>query len=139
MARSRHGRKVLAAAWAAFMVAWVASAFFVLGLTALSPCGGDGGSPYAAPASPAGRYCDAVDAYFGSGEPGEVTTALVYVWPVAALAALGALAVWKRRGRVLAVVAVLAFAVLVAFLVLPFTLRDRCIPDDPSVPGCAHY
>jgi hypothetical protein len=30
-----------------------------MGITSLGPCGGDGGSPYAAPASPAGRYCDA--------------------------------------------------------------------------------
>jgi hypothetical protein len=132
-------RGILAAAWAAFIVTWVASAFFVLGLTALVPCGGDGGSPYAAPASPAGRYCDAVDAYFGSGEPGELTTAIVYLWPVAALAAVGAWGVWKRHGRMLVVVALLAFAVLAVHLVFSFTLRDRCVPDDPSIPGCAHY
>jgi hypothetical protein len=132
-------RTILAAAWAAFLVTWVASSFFVLGLTALVPCGGDGGSPYAAPASPAGRYCDAIDAYLGSGEPGELTTAIVYLWPVVALGALGAWGVWKRRGRMLVAVAVLAFAMLAVHLVLPFTLRDRCVPDDPSIPECAHY
>jgi hypothetical protein len=132
-------RGILAAAWAAFMVAWLASAVLVLGLTALGPCGGDGGSPYAAPASPAGRYCEAVDAYFDSGEPGELTTAAVYLWPVVALAALGAWGVWKRRAGMLTGIAVLAVAVLAVHLVLSFTLRDRCVPDDPSVPGCAHY
>jgi hypothetical protein len=39
----------------------------------------------------------------------------------------------------LVAVAVLAFAMLAVHLVLPFTLRDRCVPDDPSIPGCAHY
>src|SRR5918997_1254788 len=103
-------RSILAAAWAAFMLVWLASAFVVLGLTAVVPCGGDGGQPYAAPASPAGRYCEAVDAYFNAGEPGEVTTALVYVWPVVALAGLGAWGVWKRRTGVLVATAVLAVA-----------------------------
>jgi hypothetical protein len=132
-------RSILVGAWAAFMVAWLASAFLVLGLTALVPCGGDGGSPYAAPASPAGRYCETVDAYFSSGEPGELTTALVYLWPVAALGGLGAWGVWKRRTGMLVAIAVLAVAVLAVHLVLSFTLRNRCVPDDPSVPGCAHY
>jgi hypothetical protein len=132
-------RTILAAAWAAFMIVWLASAFVVLGLTAVVPCGGDGGQPYAAPASPAGRYCETVDAYFSSGEPGELTTAVVYLWPVAALAGLGAWGVWKWRAGMLVAIAVLAVAVLAVHLVLSFTLRDRCVPDDPSVPACAHY
>ena len=121
------------------MVAWLGSAFLVLGLTGVVACGGDGGSPYAAPASPAGRYCETVEAYFNSGEPGEFTTAVVYLWPVVALAGLGAWGVWKRRAGMLIGIAVLAVAVLALHLMLSFTLRDRCVPDDPSVPGCAHY
>jgi hypothetical protein len=135
----RERRSVIAAAWAAFLLVWVAAAIVVLGVTGLGPCGGDGGQPYAAPASPAGRYCETMDAYFDSGEPGEVTTAFVYLWPVVALAAVGAWGVRKRRGRLLAAIAVLAFAVLAVHLVFAFTLRDRCVPDDPSIPGCAHY
>ena len=139
MPPSSRRRKVLAAAWTAFVVLWVAAAFVVLGVTALGPCGGDGGSPYAAPASPAGRYCDSVSDYFDSGEPGEVTTALVYLWPVVALVAVGAWGAWTGRGRALAAVAVLASTLLVVHLVLSFSPRDRCIPDDSTVPNCAHY
>ncbi len=130
---------MLAVAWAAFMIVWLASTFLVLGVTALGPCGGDGGSPYAAPASPAGRYCEVIDAYFSSGEPGELTTAVVYLWPVAALAGLGAWGVWKRRAGILLAISGLAFAVLAVHLGLSFTLRDRCVPNDPSIPGCAYY
>lgn len=137
--RSLSRRGVLAAAWVAFVATWVVTAFVSLGATFLGPCGGDGGSPYAAPASPAGRYCTAIDRYFDSGEPGEVTTALVYLWPVMALAAIGAWGVWARRSRLLLAIAVLAFAILAVHLSLAFTLRDRCSPDDPSIPGCAHY
>ena len=139
MTPSSRRRSLLAAAWTAFVALWVASAFFSLALTALGPCGGDGGSPYAAPASPAGRYCESVSAYFEAGEPSEVTTALLYLWPVAALLAIGGWGVWTGRARTLAVVAALASAVLVVHVVLSFSLRDRCAPDDPTAPGCAHY
>ena len=130
---------VLGAAWATFVVLWTASAFLTLTATAFGPCGGDGGSPYAAPASPAGRYCESVSDVLESGEPGEVTTALVYVSPILALVAVGAWGVWTGRGRVLAAGAVVASTVLVVHLVLAFSLRDRCVPDDPTAPGCAHY
>ncbi|HEX2110953.1 MAG TPA: hypothetical protein VHF67_05325 [Gaiellaceae bacterium] len=68
-----------------------------------------------------------------------MTTAVVYFWPVIALAGLGAWGVWTRRKRLLVVIAVLAFAILGTHLGLAFGLRNRCSPDDPSIPGCAHY
>ena len=63
----------------------------------------------------------------------------VYLAPVLALVAVGAWGVWTCRARVLAAVAVVASTVLVVHLVLAFNLRDRCVPDDPTAPGCAHY
>ena len=129
----------MAAGWAAFLASWVVVAFLALGAVGLGPCGGDGGSPYAAPASAAGRYCRAWDAYFDSGEPGEVTTALVWFWPVVALAGLGAVGVWRQKPRLLAVSAALAFLVPVAHVALAFSLNNRCSPDDDSAPQCQHY
>jgi hypothetical protein len=128
-----------AAVWAAFLVAWVCVAVFALGFVRLGPCGGDGGSPNAAPASPAGQYCRAWDTYFNSGEPGEVTTALVWLWPLAALAAVGALGVWRHNARLLVVVAAVALLIPVVHVALAFSLNDRCSPDDESIPRCQHY
>ena len=135
----RRRRSVLAAAWAAFLLLWLVVVVLALGVTGLGPCGGDGGSPYAAPASPAGRYCTAWDRYFDSGEPGELTTALVWLWPIAALAAVGAAGAWKRRTRLLLVVAVLALLVPVVHVVLAFSLNNRCSPDDRTISACQHY
>lgn len=114
-------------------------ALFTLALTGLGPCGGDGGSPYAAPASPAGRYCDTVDSYFTSGEPGALTTALVYLWPIAVLLCLGIVGVWRRSRPLLVAVGAFATTMLVAHALLAYNLPDRCRPDDPSRPGCGHY
>ncbi len=132
-------RTALALLWGGFVFVWIIGAAFALTLTGLGPCGGDGGSPYAAPASPAGRYCGAGDSYFDSGEPGELTTALVYLWPVTLLVGLGALGVWCRSRRLLVGTAVLALTILVVHVILAYNLPDRCTPDDPSRPGCAHY
>jgi hypothetical protein len=139
--RWMNGRRrgVLAAAWVGFLFAWVGVVVLALGITGLGPCGGDGGSPYAAPASPAGRYCTAWDRYFDSGEPGELTTALVWLWPVAALAAIGCIGVWKRRTRVLVAVAVVVLLLPLIHVALAFSLNNRCSPDDPTMPGCHHY
>jgi hypothetical protein len=111
----------------------------LLKIRASAPCGGDGGSPYAAPASPAGQYCRGVEGYFESGEPGELTTALVYLSPVALLVALGAIAVWLRSARLMLAMGTLAFAALVPHVALAFSLPNRCSPDDPSISGCHHY
>ena len=134
----RH-RAVLAAAWAGVVLAWCASGFVAFGLTMLAPCGGDGGQPYAAPASPAGRYCTSVERFFESGEPGELTTALVYLSPVALLVALGAIGIWRRSGRLLVAIGVLAFAAIVLHVALAFSLPNRCSPGTSSLSGCHHY
>ena len=134
--RSRPG---LAVAWSVVVLAWCVSAFVALGVTSLVPCGGDGGSPYAAPASPAGRYCTSIRDYFNSGEPGEVTTAIVYLSPVALLVFVGGIGVYVRSGRFLAVAGGLAFAAIALHVVLAFSLENRCSPDDPSISSCQHY
>ena len=125
--------------WAAFVVVWMTGALFTLALTGLGPCGGDGGSPYAAPASLAGRYCDTVNSYFTAGDPGALTTALVYLWPIALLICVGVFGVWQRSRRVLIGLAAVATALLVVHAGLAYNLPDRCRPDDPNRPGCRHY
>jgi hypothetical protein len=132
-------RPVLVLAWTFVVVAWCVAAVVAVGLTSLLPCGGDGGSPYAAPASPAGEYCRAVEGYFESGEPGELTTALVYLSPVALLVAFGALGVWFRSVRVLIAIGTLAFLALALHVALAFSLPNRCSPDDESISSCQHY
>jgi hypothetical protein len=134
--RSRPG---LAVAWTLVVLAWCAAAFVALGVTSLVPCGGDGGSPYAAPASPAGRYCTSIEDYFESGEPGELTTALVYFSPVALLLFLGGIGVYVRSARFLAVTGALAFAAIVLHVALAFSLENRCSSDNQVISSCQHY
>lgn len=130
---------VLAALWVVVVLAWSASAFVGLAATMLGPCGGDGGQPYAAPASPAGRYCTSVESYFESGEPGELTTALVYLSPVALLLVLGAAGVWRNSGRFLVAVGALAFAAIVLHVALAVSLDNRCAPGNASLSDCHHF
>lgn len=130
---------MLVFAWTLVVVAWCFVAFVAFGLTMVVPCGGDGGQPYAAPASPAGEYCRAVESYFESGEPGELTTALVYLSPVAVLVLLGAIAVWRRRARLMLIFGVLAFSAIAVHVALAFSLPNRCEPDNESNPRCEHY
>jgi hypothetical protein len=132
-------RSTLALGWTAFLIVWIIAAAFALTVAGLGPCGGDGGSPFAAPASPAGRYCDAVDSYLESGEPGELTTALVYLWPVLVLMCIGALGVWRRSRRLLLAVAALATTILAVHVGLALSLPDRCSSDDETRAGCGHY
>jgi hypothetical protein len=132
-------RAVLALVWAVVVVAWCVAAFVAFGLTMLVPCGGDGGQPYAAPASPAGEYCRAVESYFEGGEPDELTTALVYLSPVAVLVLLGAIAVWRRSGMLTVVFAVLAFSAIAVHVALAISLPNRCEPHNESDARCAHY
>lgn len=120
--RQPSSRSLLAIIWTAFVLMWAMAALIAVSLAQVVPCGGDGGSPYAAPASAAGRYCAAVDGYFTSGEPGEMTTALVYTWPLLALAAVGAYGVWKRRARLLVAVAAASLLLLVVHVTLAFSL-----------------
>ena len=137
--RQPSSRSLLTIVWTAFVLVWAMAALIAASLTQVIACGGDGGSPYAAPASPAGRYCNAVDDYFTSGEPGEMTTALVYIWPLLVLAAVGAYGVWKRWQRLLVTVAAASSLLLVLHVTLAFSLPNRCAPDDPARDGCQHY
>jgi hypothetical protein len=132
-------RSVLALVWILVVAAWCMAAVVAFGLTSLVPCGGDGGQPNAAPASPAGRYCTSVERFFESGEPGELTTALMYLSPVAFLLGLGAIGVWRRSGRALVGIGALAFSAIVLHVGLAFSLENRCSPDDESISGCQHY
>jgi nitrate reductase NapE component len=137
--RQPSNRSLLAIVWTAFVLVWAMAALIAVSLTQVIPCGGGGGSPYAAPASPAGRYCNAVQGYFSSGEPGELMTAVVYVWPLLVLAAVGAYGVWKHWKRLLVAVAVASSVLLALHVTLAFSLPDRCAPDDPTRDGCRHY
>jgi hypothetical protein len=119
--RQPSSRSLLAIVWTAFVLVWAMAALIAVTLTAVLPCGSDGGSQ-AAPASPAGRYCNAVDDYFSSGEPGELTTALVYVWPLLVLAAVGVYGVWKCCKRLLVVVAAASSLLLILHVTLAFSL-----------------
>ena len=120
--RQPPSRSLLAIVWTAFVLVWGMAALLALTLTEVIACGGDGGSPYAAPASPAGRYCNAADDYFSSGEPGELTTALVYFWPLLVLAAVGAYGVWKCCKRLMVLVAAASSLLLVLHVTLAFSL-----------------
>ena len=55
---SMRSREVLLFASAVIFVALLLGAFASAAQTDLVTCGGDGGSPFAAPASPRGKYCD---------------------------------------------------------------------------------
>jgi hypothetical protein len=137
--RQPSSRSLLAIVWTAFVLVWAMAALIAVSLTQVLACGGDGGSLYAAPESPAGRYCNAVEDYLGSGEAGELTTALVYVWPLLVLAAVGAYGTWKRWKGLLVVVAAASSLLLVVHVTLAFSLPNRCAPDDPARVGCEHY
>lgn len=89
-----------------------------MGVTHAFACGGATDGP-----SAAGGYCGAAHDYFESGEPGELTTALVYLWPLAALLGLGLYGVRYRSGRLLFVVATVASAAPALHLLLAFTLQ----------------
>lgn len=113
-------RSLLAIVWTAFVLMWAMAALIALSLTQVIACGSDGGSPDMASTSLAGRYCDAVDDYFTSGEPGEL--ALVYGWPLLVLAAVGVYGVWKCCKRLMVVVGAAASVLLVLHAALAFTL-----------------
>jgi hypothetical protein len=93
-------RSLLAAGWLAFLAGWVSVALLALGLSRLTACGGDGGTPYFDPASAQGLYCEGVHDYFGWGEPGNLA-ALPYVAPIALVLAVGAVGIRRRSPRYL--------------------------------------
>jgi len=125
--RQPSNRSLLAIVWTAFVLMWAMAALLAVTLTQVIACGGDGGSPYAAPGSPAGRYCNALNDYFSSGEPGQLTTAFVYLWPLLVLAAVGVYGVWKCCKRLMVLVAAASSLLLVLHITLAFSL-----PTGPS-------
>jgi hypothetical protein len=120
--RQPPSRSLLAIVWTAFVLMWAMAALIALSLTQVIACGSSGVSPDMAPTSLAGRYCDGVDGYFRSGEAGDLTTALVYGWPLFVLAAVGVYGVWKCCKRLMVVVGAAASVLLVLHVALAFTL-----------------
>ncbi len=110
-------RSTLAVIWALFVFFWLLFAGLVMGVTRAFACGGLSDAP-----SPAGGYCGTAHDYFKSGEPGELTTALVYVWPLVVLVGLGLYGVRKRRAGLLVGVAAVASAALLLHVALAFTI-----------------
>ena len=98
------------------------AALIAASLTQVIPAAATAARPYVAPASPAGRYCNAVEDYFASGEPGEMTSALVYGWPLLVLGAVGVYGVWKCCKRLLVVAAAASSLLLVLHVTLAFSL-----------------
>jgi hypothetical protein len=105
-------RSTLAVAWASFLLIWILFAFLALGASHIA-CDLENNSVR-------GGYCDAVHDYLKAGEPGELTTALVYVWPPAALLGIGLIGIWTRRARLLVTAGAVAFAALVVHALLAF-------------------
>jgi hypothetical protein len=119
--RQPPSRSLLAIVWTAFVLMWTMAALIALSLTQVIACGSDGASSSAAPGSPAGRYCNAVDEYFRSGDAGGLV-ALVYGWPLLVLGAVGVYGVWKCCKRLMVVVGAAASVLLVLHVALAFTL-----------------
>ena len=118
--------------WIVFSVSW-SVVFFYGTLIAGMACDGDGGEPYAAPASPLGHYCAAADHVYGSN--------IFLLWGLAPIlvVAAGTLALAFGRRRVALAVAVAAVGLIVAHVSLSLALPNTCTPDDETVAGCSHY
>jgi uncharacterized membrane protein len=119
--RQPSSRSLLAIVWTAFVLVWAMAALLAVTLTQVIACGRGGGSSSAAPGSPAGRYCNAVDGYFSSGEAGGLA-ALVYGWPLFVLGAVGVYGVWRCCKRLMVVVAAACSLLLVLHVTLAFSL-----------------
>jgi hypothetical protein len=137
------------AQWTRRLVAAVAVCAVVVSLvggalgwaTSEVACSGDGGQPYAAPASAYGRYCDA-QGY-----------SLAFVLPALPVLLGGALVARRRRWVFLAVGVVIAAALATSPLLAAWALPDKCgeeashpawrsaDPGDPEQlrPECQHY
>jgi hypothetical protein len=106
-------RSTLAVAWASFLVVWILLALLSLGASHIA-CDLENNALGVG-------YCEAVHDYLESGEPGELTTALVYLWPPAVLLGIGLVGIWARRARLLVAVGAVALAAIVVHVVLAFT------------------
>jgi len=137
--QSRPRRPWLALTSALAVLLVLAVTFFSAGFTELLPCGGDGGSPYAAPASAAGRYCES-----------PIPAAS---WVVGALVTVGGCvnATRRRRWGPLAVGTAAGLVVVLSPPLLASVLPERCGDEPESAtaqesnrylrekPNCAHY
>lgn len=119
------------AAWVAFGAVWWVGATFSGVITSLA-CDGDGGEPYAAPASPMGHFCARWDKAADHGPT--LVLGLLALFLVGGLAAI-----YWRRLRLLAVMGVVAALVAAAPFAIGAALPNTCSPDDESQPGCSHY
>jgi hypothetical protein len=106
-------RSALAWAWASLLGVWILFALLALGASHVA-CDLENNS------SDSG-YCEAAHDYLKSGEPGELTTALVYLWPIAVLLVVGFVGIRTRRTGLLVKAGAVAFAVLVVHVLLAFT------------------
>lgn len=97
----------------------------------LGYCGGDGGQPYAAPASPRGKLCngDAGSALLGVGLLGG---------PVVALAG-GLLAATRRRWKPFLIGVGLAAALILAPLAILLAASPTCAHGRSGSVGCDSY
>jgi hypothetical protein len=106
-------------------------------LTTVGECGGDGGSPFAAPASPQGKFCRTFE-----------SLGLLYVAFVPALMALATR--WSRRTRSSSpffVASCLAVLAVLAPHLVSAVLADTCpggngsapVEQFPDRPDCWHY
>lgn len=89
---------------------------------ALSACDGDGGVPYSAHDSPAGRFCAALD------EPGlsRIAWWVALLLPCVVLVVVGIIAIVRRNRRLLIVAAVGAFLLACGIMLPFFVLPSRC-------------
>jgi hypothetical protein len=114
-------------------------AFVVAAGTSLTICGGDGGSPYAAPASPRGQYCD-------SGLPA------ISVGGGLVLAVIGCVvAATRQRWWLLLASAITAALLIASPVTLGTALSKECADESSSMtaaefsrylerrPECGHY
>jgi hypothetical protein len=104
----------------------------------LAGCGGDGGSPYAAPASPRGEYCELTT----ESPVGRVLAMLLFTFPVYGMAALGIVSVVTRSFKPL-LIGIAVSALLLAGVLSPMLVLDRhCSADQrASLPShqCETY
>jgi hypothetical protein len=83
-------------------------------------CGGDGGSPYAALASPRGEYCELTT----DSPVGTTAATLAFTFPVWGTMTLGIIAIVRRRFRPL-LIGVAVSALALAAVLGPMAVLDR--------------
>lgn len=113
-------RSRLALWWGSFVLLWCGAVVALLG--PITYLGRSAENLELEDGSPKERYCDGIDDFLRAGEPSELTTPLPYVLPLAALAAVGAVGIWRRSRRFVTRAALVAVAALVAHVVLVIAL-----------------